>query len=113
MHGSEIPSPTPVKPKRVLWLGAAFFALSALLWCSLLVLPFLSLDAGPKVGIGIGVGVSAEISFLVGAMLVGATVMARYRRFLNPRRWLQGRGGQTSSPEPKHTIEIKETGASK
>ncbi|GCE29641.1 hypothetical protein KDA_51250 [Dictyobacter alpinus] len=107
MHTSEIPQSPSAEKKRWLWLGATLIVLSTLLWVCLFALPFLPVNAGAKVGIGVGLAVIAEITFWIGGALVGTRVIARYRRFLNPRRWLKERGGQIQLHEQKNMANKK------
>jgi hypothetical protein len=90
MHRGKISPQTPGKKKRFLWLGGTLIVLSCLLYTCLFTLPFLPIDGAVKVGIGVGLVVSGEITFWGGGALVGTSVVARYRRFLDPRRWLHG-----------------------
>ena len=69
-------------------LGAALFAVSAALFVAVPVVLFLPLTTGWKVGMIAVLLVAEEVVFWVAALLLGREVVRRYRRFFNPRYWL-------------------------
>lgn len=80
--------PVPAqRPRALLWLGWGLIALSILLYAGLLAIPLLGLAAGASAGVATGLIVAGEATFWIGGLLVGAQVVARFRRWLNPRVW--------------------------
>jgi len=57
------------------------------LWAAILAVPFLPVATAWKVGIGSGIAITAEVAFWVSAFILGREVVARYRRYLDPRSW--------------------------
>lgn len=64
------------------------FVVPSVLYTMLLVVPFLPLTTGQKLWVASGLVVVAEGTFLLTALILGREVVSRYRRFLDPRRWL-------------------------
>ena len=78
----------PTAPRsRLTWLGWALIALSIVLYAGLLAIPLLGLSAGASTGVATALIVAGEVAFWIGGALVGAQVVARFRRWLNPRVW--------------------------
>ncbi len=78
-------------PRRSGWrqaLGAALFAVSVALFVAVPVVLFLPLTTGWKVGAVAILLVAEEVIFWVAAILLGREAVRRYRRFFNPRYWL-------------------------
>lgn len=85
----------PLKGGRTLrYVGFALLIASAVLWAAILAVPFLPVATAWKVGIGSGIAITAEVAFWVSAFILGREVVARYRRYLDPRTW--GKGGGSS-----------------
>ncbi len=85
-------TPAPRRSYRVrVAVGAALVLLSGLLYLAVLVVPFLPLLTGQKLGVVAALVVLAEAAFLVAALVLGREVVRHYRRFLDPRYWLDKR----------------------
>ncbi len=53
----------------------------------LFIIPFTALDTAPKAGlVGVALG-SGELTFWIGAAIVGSSAVQRYRKYLNPCNW--------------------------
>ncbi len=72
------------------WLGIALILASTLLYASLLVLPFFAIPASWKVTAVPIVILVGEVTFWLGALILGAQFVARFRRWLNPCAWFRG-----------------------
>ena len=57
------------------------------LYAAVPAVPFLPLSTGAKVLLASGLVVVAEAVFWGAALLLGKEIVARYRRFLDPRGW--------------------------
>jgi hypothetical protein len=68
-------------------VGIALVGLSFVLYGALIAVPFLPLSLEGKVAVSSALVISGEASFWIGGFLVGRELVARYRRFLDPRRW--------------------------
>jgi hypothetical protein len=69
------------------WTGIGLLILSFAFYGGLLLLPFVAMDGVTKaaaVPVLIALG---EVAFWIGGLLLGKEVVARYRRFFNPRDW--------------------------
>jgi hypothetical protein len=69
--------------------GVALVLLSGLLYLAVPAVLFLPLSTGQKAGAVAALVVLAEVAFLVAALVLGREAVRRYRRFLNPRYWLE------------------------
>ena len=90
--GGAVATPQP-RARWMLRVGIGFFILSCLSYLSLILLPFLTVSNGTRAilfGVLVGLG---EGAFWVCALLVGTTVVRRYRRYLNPRNWFRHQAG--------------------
>ncbi|AAU15467.1 transporter suffix domain-containing protein [Bacillus cereus] len=68
-------------------VGIGLLIIYILLWASALIIPFTSLSTQIKAIIVPGCIVVGEILFLIGAVFVGKEVVAKYKRYLNPKNW--------------------------
>lgn len=75
-------------------LGILLIVVSTLAYLLLLAVPLLAATAAAKTGIAGGLIVLGEVSFWVGAALLGRELAARFRRYLNPCTWFY-RSGNT------------------
>ncbi len=81
-------TPAPRRSYRVrVAVGAALVLLSGLLYLAVLVVPFLPLSTGQKLGVAAALVVLAEVAFLVAALVLGREVVRHYRHFFDPRGW--------------------------
>ncbi|MEG6520797.1 transporter suffix domain-containing protein [Desulfotomaculum sp. 1211_IL3151] len=81
--------------KSILYkLGMGLLILSCILWLIPLIVPFMSLPTMVKAGIITGSIIVAEIMFWSGALLVGKEVVAKFKRYLNPKNWRKNREGK-------------------
>ena len=78
-------------PRRFGWaqaLGVALFAVSVALFVAVPVVLLLPLSTGWKVGAIAILLVAEEVIFWAAALLLGREAVRRYRRFFDPRYWL-------------------------
>lgn len=80
------------------WLGVGFIVLSFALYGAFFVVPFLPFAPAVRVALAAGVVIAGEVSFVVGGLFLGAQVVRRYRRYLNPRNWF--RRAPATAPTP-------------
>jgi len=74
-------------------LGILLVAVSILAYLLLLAVPLLDATAVAKAGIASGLIVLGEVTFWVGAVLLGRELVARFRHYLNPCSWFRRSGG--------------------
>jgi hypothetical protein len=93
-------APSSPAPRRRIatWLGVGFIVLSFALYAAFFGVPFLPFSAPAKVVLAAGVVIAGEISFVVGGLFLGAQVMRRYRRYLNPRNWFRRASAPALTP---------------
>jgi hypothetical protein len=93
----QLPEENPKKepaapaPQRFGWiqaLGVMLFTISVTLFVAVPVVLFLPLSTGWKVGVVAILLVVEEVVFWMAALLLGREVVRRYRRFFDPRYWL-------------------------
>jgi hypothetical protein len=98
------PPPKGSRGKTLRYVGFALFIASSVLWAVILAVPFLPVATAWKVGIGTGIAITAEVAFWISAFILGREVVARYRRYLDPRGWQSdgssGSEGAARTPEP-------------
>ncbi|MGE7727154.1 transporter suffix domain-containing protein [Bacillus cereus] len=77
------------KQKKLLLfkIGIGLLIIYVLLWGSALIIPFTSLSTQVKTIVIPGCIVIGEILFLIGAVFVGKEVVAKYKKYLNPKNW--------------------------
>ncbi|WP_324656041.1 transporter suffix domain-containing protein [Bacillus cereus] len=68
-------------------IGIGLLIIYVLLWGSALIIPFTSLSTQVKTVVIPGCIVIGEILFLIGAVFVGKEVVAKYKKYLNPKNW--------------------------
>ncbi|HDR4883916.1 transporter suffix domain-containing protein [Paenibacillus jamilae] len=68
-------------------VGIGLLIIYVLLWGSALIIPFTSLSTQVKTVVIPGCIVIGEILFLIGAVFVGKEVVAKYKKYLNPKNW--------------------------
>ena len=61
--------------------------MSVILFLSLPVVPFLSIDHKTKISISTIIFVIAELTFWGGGFLVGKELFSKYKSYLNPKNW--------------------------
>ncbi|MFA2831921.1 transporter suffix domain-containing protein [Bacillus paranthracis] len=84
----EIVSNEKKQKKPLLFkVGIGLLIIYVLLWASALMIPFTSLSTQMKAIVIPGCIVIGEILFLIGAVFVGKEVVARYKKYLNPKNW--------------------------
>lgn len=70
-------------------LGISLIVLSFVFWGGLLIVPFIQYSVGIKIAISTVLAVLGEVSFWIGAFILGKEVIARYKKYLNPFRWFK------------------------
>jgi hypothetical protein len=78
-----------VKRNWKLKLGIALIVLSAPVFLSLLIVPFLNVDNKTKISISTVIIVIGEITFWSGGLLVGKELFSKYKSYLNPKNWFK------------------------
>ncbi|MFJ8524902.1 transporter suffix domain-containing protein [Bacillus cereus] len=68
-------------------VGIGLLVIYVLLWASAIIIPFTSLSTQIKAIVIPGCIVIGEILFLIGAVFVGKEVVAKYKKYLNPKNW--------------------------
>jgi hypothetical protein len=68
-------------------IGISLIALSVILYGAILLLPFLPTSGSAKLAAVPVLVILGEVAFWGGGAFLGAEVVARYRRWLNPRHW--------------------------
>lgn len=71
------------------YLGLGLIVLSTLLYICVFVIPFTSLSLKVKAVMVPALVVAGEVTFWVGAVLVGKELVMKYRSRLNPRNWFR------------------------
>lgn len=87
----EPTAPLPARPRWRWVLGGALLTVSVALPLAALVTLFLPFSVGWKAGVFSVLVVAGEVAFWLAALVLGREVVRRYRRFLNPRYWLNKR----------------------
>ncbi len=80
--------PAPATSGRAWTVGIALVVVSGVLYVVAAVLLFLPLSAGWKIGAISALVVVAEVVVWVATIVLGREVIRRYRRFLDPRYWI-------------------------
>ena len=70
-------------------LGLFLILLSAIVFTSLLILPFLKIDIKAKITISTIIIVVGEILFWSGGVLVGKEIFSKFKSYLNTKNWLK------------------------
>lgn len=84
----EIVSNEKKQKKPLLFkVGIGLLIIYVLLWASALIIPFTSISTQIKSIVIPGCIVIGEILFLIGAVFVGKEVVAKYKKYLNPKNW--------------------------
>lgn len=81
----------PQRPRQAWVFGMILVAVSVVLPAAALVMPFLPLSVGWKVGAISALLVAGEVAFWAAALVLGREAVRRYRRFLDPRYWFEKR----------------------
>jgi hypothetical protein len=69
--------------------GIVLIILSVILFLSLPIIPFLSIDSKTKISISTVVFILAEITFWSGGILLGKELFSKYKSYLNPMNWFK------------------------
>ena len=70
-------------------LGLTFIILSAPIFLSLLLIPFLSIDGKAKITLTTITIIIGEIVFWAGGLLVGKELFSKYKSYMNPKNWFK------------------------
>lgn len=70
-------------------LGIIIIVISILLFLFLPFIPFLNLERKTKLTISTIVFIVAEVTFYGGGFLVGKELFAKYKSYLNPKKWFK------------------------
>ena len=63
--------------------------LSAPIFLSLLLIPFLNIENKVKISLTTIVFIIGEIVFWSGGLLVGKEIFSKYKSYLNPKNWFK------------------------
>jgi len=74
--------------------GIVLLILSVILFLSLPVIPFLSIDGKTKISISTVIFILAEITFWTGGILLGKELFSKYKAYFNPMNWFKKKTGQ-------------------
>lgn len=75
-------------------LGIVLMIVSAIVFMSLLVIPFLDLNSKEKITITTIIIVIGEISFWSGGFLVGKELFTKYKSYFNPKNWFKKKSSE-------------------
>jgi len=70
-------------------LGLVLVVLSTMAYLLLFGVPFLPVATEVKAGVSVALVVVGEVTFWIGAALLGRELVTRFRHALNPRTWLR------------------------
>ena len=70
-------------------LGISLMVVSAIVFMSLPIVPFLDVDNTTKVSISTIIIVIGEITFWGGGLLVGKELFSKYKSYFNPKNWFK------------------------
>ena len=70
-------------------LGIFLMVLSAPVFLSLLIVPFLNVDNKSKISISTIIIIIGEITFWSGGLLVGKELFSKYKSYFNPKNWFK------------------------
>ena len=70
-------------------IGLIFIMLSAPIFLSLLLIPFLSIDGKAKITLTTITIIIGEIVFWAGGLLVGKELFSKYKSYMNPKNWFK------------------------
>ncbi len=90
LAAQDAPASLPPAPMTTWakWMGMGLIVFSFLLYGVLIALPFALIPVQDKLAISPALVIVSEISFWVGGLIVGKEIVARYKRYLDPRWWL-------------------------
>ncbi len=86
----------PAGRPRMKKLGLLLVALSFMLYGGILLVPFTPFATATKAAITTGLIITGEISFWLGALLLGKEIVAKYKRYLNPLQWFKKQDSRDS-----------------
>lgn len=78
-------------------LGIVLMIVSAIVFMSLLLVPFLDFDNKEKITITTIIIVIGEISFWSGGFLVGKELFTKYKSYFNPKNWFKKKSVKTKN----------------
>ncbi|MFC2123205.1 transporter suffix domain-containing protein [Bacteroidota bacterium] len=70
-------------------LGIVLIFLSAPIFLSLLLIPFLNIENTVKISLTTIIIIIGEIVFWTGGLLVGKEMFSKYKSYLNPKNWIK------------------------
>ena len=70
-------------------LGIMLMVLSAPIFLSIPLVPFLNIDNKAKISITTILIVIGEVAFWSGGLLVGKELFSKYKSYLNPKNWFK------------------------
>ncbi len=86
---TNIQNPQPPASGWKKYIGYVFLASSFLFYILALCLPLLNIPAGTKAALFAGFVITAELSFIISAVILGKEFVKKYRRHLNPLNWFK------------------------
>ena len=79
-------------------VGLVLIILSAPVFLSLPLVPFLDIDAKAKITLTTIIIVIGEILFWSGGLLLGKELFTKYKSYFNPKNWFKKSLGKKSQP---------------
>lgn len=91
--------------------GIILIILSVMLFLSLPVIPFLSIDSKIKISISTIVFILGEVTFWSGGLLLGKELFSKYKSYLNPKNWYKKKAriekAEESIKTSMHSADLK------
>ncbi|MCF8367065.1 MAG: transporter suffix domain-containing protein [Bacteroidales bacterium] len=78
-------------------VGLTLIIISAFVFLSLLIVPFLEIDNTAKISITTIIIVVGEITFWSGGLLLGKELFTKYKAYMNPKTWFKKKSQKDDS----------------
>ena len=91
-------------------VGLGLIVISSLLYAGLLAVPFLPLSLEGKAAASVALVVAGEAAFWTGGALLGRELVSKYRRMLDPRRWLRRTVGDDAPRAQRRADDVGSAG---
>ncbi len=80
-------------------IAIVLIIVSGVLFGLIFVVPFLPLTIAQKGIVATALVIGMEVSWWVGAAILGKQVISKYSKYLNPRSWFSGKNNETKDNE--------------